>query len=252
VDYLLRLAQERLALFADVKSADRALEIAGRHIEAFDNPMYLGVEREITAARQKLSLLQLLDFEQLEQKLDVLQSSLVSLTFKGEGGISEPRQETESGLWARVRNAFSGLVTVHRSTSEEEQLPVLADQELIRQRAWLQLEVARWAAARRDQDAYAASLERFSDALQRWFEPPGGGVMDTLEELHQLNVDPSMPDISPPWTALRALQGISVSRPSGTEPATQAESLPDTPAEIETDEQQQDQDQDGNSGDVSQ
>jgi len=209
VDYLLRLAQERLALFADAKSADRALEIAGRHIAAFDNPMYLGVEQEIAAARQKLSLLHPLDYQQLERKLDVLQTSLASLSFKGEGTISEQQQDAGSGLWSRIRNAFSGLVTVHRSTSEEEQLPVLADQELIRQRAWLQLEVARYAAARRDQKAYTAALDRFSNMLQRWFEPPGGGVMDNLSELHQQNVDPSLPDISAPWAALRALQGIS-------------------------------------------
>ncbi len=237
VDYLLRLAQERLALFGDTRTADRALEIADQHIAAFDNPMFLGLQREIASARQKLSQLALPDYQELEEKLDVLQSSLDALAFKGDSEPSEqPADSADSGWWARIRNAFSGLVTVRRSTAVEQDLPVLADQELIRQRAWLQLEVARWAALRRDQAAYQAALDRFSTALKRWFEPSQQGAQQALGILHELkllNIDPPLPDISAPWAALRALRGSGVSAPVHSNPAPQAEQPPQPPARTE-------------------
>ncbi len=219
VDYVLRLAQERLALFADPQTADRALAIADRHIAAMDNPMYIGLRRELSAARQKLALLNPPDYPTLERKLDLLQSGLTSLTFKGESVIAgQPANSGDSGWWARIRNAFSGLVTVRRSTAAENEFPVLADQELIRQRAWLELEVAGLAILRRDQQAYSAALNRFSATLQRWFEPSGQGwqgAMDLLAELKLLHIAPAMPDISAPWTALQALRGSGVSADAG-------------------------------------
>jgi len=230
VDYLLRLAQERLILFADVPSAVRALEIAGRHLAAFDNPMFLGVAQEIAAARQRLSLVQHLDYLALEQKLELLQAGISTLAFKGDGVVSERQEPTaDKGLWARIRNAFSGLVTVRRTTADESELPVLADRELIRQRMWLQLEVARWAALRSEQDAYAAALNRFSESLDRWFEPAGEEVQSNLRDALTQNVNPTLPDISAPWTALRAIQGIGLSGPSRNEPDTPKKGITESP-----------------------
>lgn len=219
VDYLLRLAQERLALFADPQAADRALAIADRHIAAMDNPMYIGLRRELSAARQKLALLKPPDYPALERKLDLLQSSLASLGFKGENVTAgQPAGSDDSGWWARIRNAISGLVTVRRSTADELELPVLADQELIRQRAWLELEVARLAVLRRDQQAYSAALDRISNNVQRWFDPTAQAwraAMDILGELKLLNIAPPMPDISAPWTSLQALRSSGVSADEG-------------------------------------
>lgn len=219
VDYVLRLAQERLALFADPQAADRALAIADRHIAAMDNPMYTGLRRELSSTRQKLALLQLPDYPALEGKLDLLQSSLASLGFKGENVTAgQPAVSGDSGWWARIRNAISGLVTVRRSTADELELPVLADQELIRQRASLELEVARLAILRRDQQAFSAALDRFSNYVQRWFDPTAQAwqaAVDILGELKLLNIAPPMPDISAPWNALQALRSSGVSADEG-------------------------------------
>jgi len=210
VDYLLRLAQERLALFGDAQTADRALDMAARQVAAFDDPLYAGLQQEIALARQKLSSTHLPDYRKLDQNLDLLQGELGALTFKGESVSPEQSGiQGGSGWWERIRNAFSGLVTVRRSTVDEKPLPVLGDQELIRQRAWLDLEVARWAALRQDQAAYASALTRFSKTVQASFDPSTQGmqrVAAVLRELQPLDVDPPMPDISAPLTTLRLLR----------------------------------------------
>lgn len=229
VDYLLRLSQERLILFADTKSADRALELAGQHIAAFDNPMYLNVQREIAEARQALSELHNLDYQALDRDLDLLQLGVSRFAFRGERTAQELSGDSEAtGWWERIRSAFSGLVTVHRSTGNESELPVLADQELVRQRAWLELEVARWAAARRDQERYLTALNRFSDTLERWFEPLSASLAQALRKLQQQDVDPPLPDISKPWTSLRALQGIGSSVPSRSGTSERNGNLPES------------------------
>jgi len=231
VDYLLRLSQERLVLFADVKSADRALEIAGRHIASFDNPLYLGVQREIGEARQKLSESKPLDYQALDQALELLKLDLGKLAFRGEAAApARSADSSGAGWWDRIRNAFSGLVTVRRSTGDDTDLPVLADQELVRQRAWLELEVARWAAARRDQEAYSAALNRFSNTLERWFEPPPESFLETLQGVQQQNVDPPLPDISAPWVSLKSIQGIGVSTTTRPEASNGNAGMPESPA----------------------
>ena len=43
VEYLLRSATERLALYGDVRTADQALMLADQQLEALDDPVYLSV-----------------------------------------------------------------------------------------------------------------------------------------------------------------------------------------------------------------
>ena len=229
IDYLLRLAQERLVLFGDSRSADQALEIAGQHVAALDNPAHIGLRRAIDSARQTLSAWNLPDYQTLERKLASLQSSVGQLPLRREGLTSErPLPAGDSGWWKRLRNAFSGLVTVRPSSRDEMNFPALADQDMLRQSAWLELEVARWAALRRDQEAFAAALKRFSITLEDGFETTAQGsreAAEILRELRLLNVDPPVPDISAPWTALQALRGPGMSPASERNPAPPATKL---------------------------
>jgi uroporphyrin-3 C-methyltransferase len=217
VDYILRLAQERLQLFGDTRTADHALQIADQHIAAFDNPMYIGVRQEINSARAQLAQVKVPDFVVLSQDLDGIQTGLRTVPFRTEKSITQDSPvEPGDGWWARVKNALSGLVTVRRNIETEDAVPVLADQELIRQRAWLEVEMARLAAMRRDHDNYVLALGRASDTLQKWFDPGAEQTRKLLQSLgnaNQLLVDPQVPDISTPWTALQAIRTSGVAAP---------------------------------------
>jgi uroporphyrin-3 C-methyltransferase len=242
IDYVLRLAQERLQLFGDTRTAAQALAIADQQLSAFDNPLYLGLQREIASAQQALLQAAAIDYPTVYRTVDTLQNDIGSLPFKGAEVPAEISQPSEdAGWWTRIRNAFSGLVTVRRQTSAEQDLPVLADQEVIRQHAWLELEVARLAAMRRDQDAWVATLNRFSATLDKWFEPGApamGEVKKLLAELQSINVDPPLPDISAPWVALQAVRAAGISAPAtsapsvpASKPALNPDSNPDSSSE---------------------
>ncbi|MBT8056467.1 MAG: uroporphyrinogen-III C-methyltransferase, partial [Gammaproteobacteria bacterium] len=76
VDYLLRLANERLKLFSDPEAADQALEVADMHLAALDSPMYLGVRQEIALARQSLDALEMPDYLEISRRMDKLQAAI--------------------------------------------------------------------------------------------------------------------------------------------------------------------------------
>ena len=211
VDYLLRLANERLKLFSDPAAADQALEIADMHLAAMNNPMYLGVRQEIAGARRELAEVSIPDYVGITARLDSIQQSIVDLPFRGE---APARQESETaaemGWWEKVKNVFSNLVTIRHSTDEENKRISLEDKDYIRQRLWLQLEIAHLSLMRREQKAFGNTLERVRETLSTWFDPEDStyeAVNRGIDELLALKIDVDVPDINAPWATLRLVQG---------------------------------------------
>lgn len=209
VDYLLRLAHERLQLFADPVAADRALEVADSHLAALDNPVYLGVRQDIAASRRALKALQLPDYLQIASGLDDLQETLPTLPFpRPEGVATESADSGDGDWWARLKATLAGLVTVRRS-SGDEQILSLEDKDYIRQRIWLQLEIAHLALMRRDEEGFRRALERAQESVRTWFDPADAAVQQVQRELAalaELEIEVGMPDITTAWKTLRAVR----------------------------------------------
>jgi uroporphyrin-3 C-methyltransferase len=216
VDYLLRLANERLKLFSDPAAADQALEVADMHLAALDNPIYLGVRQEIAAARHELAAVNLPDYLGIASQLDAIQQEIASLPFSQENPVSKSATVAEKeGWWEKVKGVFSNLVTVRRSTDEENKRISLQDKDYIRQRVWLQLEVAHLSLMRRDQEAFRSSLERVEESLSAWFDTSHAAyqaIKQDLDDLLALQVQVNVPDITAPWSMLQLLRA-SQSRP---------------------------------------
>jgi uroporphyrin-3 C-methyltransferase len=232
VDYLLRLAVERLKLFSDPAAADRALEIADMNLAALDNPMYLGLRQEIASARRDLEAVNIPDYLEISALLDAVQQQIASLPFSDGGSVAEsPGQAEGEGWWEKLKGVFSNLVTVRRSTDEESQRVTLQDKDYIRQRAWLQLEVAQLALMRRDQQAFRASLQRVKESLSKWFETGDSkyrAVMQNLDDLGRLEIQVQVPDITAPWSTLRMLRSGPPPRPPAA-PKTEEQTAPTQP-----------------------
>jgi len=210
VDYLLRLANERLKLFNDPAAADEALEVADMHLAALDNPMYLGVRQDIASARRELAAVEIPDYLEIANRVDTIQEAIPELVFLDEDTpavVTESRDE--EGWWGKISGAFSSLVTVRRSTEQENQRISLEDMDYVRQRLWLQMEIAHLALMRRDQDAFRSSLGRIGETIKAWFEPAAGSFAEVsggIEELLALEINVEVPDITTPWSTLRLLR----------------------------------------------
>lgn len=217
VDYLLRLANERVKLFADPEAADQALEVADMHLAALDNPMYLGVRQDIATARRELAAVETPDFLAIANQLDEVQERIPALRFRSDeanAAVETGSGEAGDGWWDKIKGAFSGLVTVRRSTEEENQRISLQDKDYIRQRVWLQLEIAHLALMRREESAFRQSLERVRASVETWFVPGEAAyreVIAALDGLAAVAIEVNVPDITAPWSTLKLLRANPVS-----------------------------------------
>jgi len=237
VDYLLRLANERLQLFSDPRSADRALALADAHLAALDNPAYLGVRQAIANARGELAALNLPDDLEIAGQLEGIQDAIPRLPFRpASPAVVEAEPPVDAGWWEKLKSTLGSLVTVRRSTEEESRRISLQDKDYIRQRLWLQVEVAYLALMRHDQEAFRSALQRVQASLVEWFDPANAevaAVAQSLEALRVLDVSVTWPDISEPWNTLRLVRAArTVERPAGPV-ATPVEKIPGAPSEPE-------------------
>jgi len=210
IDFLLRIANERLQLFADPVAADQALQAADVQIEALNDPMFLSVRQRIASARQALALVPVVDRVELTARISDLQSKVYGLPFRGEAEeLPRPELPDDAGWWQSFKHTLSSLVTVRRRVPEDQALLSLDDKDYLRQGLWLQLESARLALMRNDSGVYAGSLDRVDATVEQFFENGSSRVQAMLlgtAGLKQVNIAPEMPDVSGPWTQLRQLR----------------------------------------------
>lgn len=234
VDYLLRSANERLLLYGDARTADRALALADEQLEALDDPVYLSVRQSIAAARRALDSVEQPDTIALTGSLAGLQGDIPGLPFPGEVVVRSDSgavdTEQDPGVWARFKAAVSGLVSVRRQDVDAS-LVSLEDKDYVRQGLWLQLETARLALLREDDAAFTAALDRAQATLEQYFDADSASVQRFADELGrlagaQLAVD--WPDISAPWERLQAIRTVREAAPA-TPAAVPTPAPPNTP-----------------------
>lgn len=239
VDYLLRLANERLQLFADPEAADQALAVADQHLAALDNPAFYGVRQEISVARQALAAVDIPDYLEVAEELDAVQAEIPGLPFPGDPA-QPPAEATDAGdgWWAKLKGVFASLVTVRRSAGEGEGRISLEDKDYVRQRVWLQLEIAHLALMRRDQAAFRGAVERVRESVDYWFDPDDSRVQSVagrLSRLAALQIAAELPDITAPWTRLKSIRAVGIaSAPAATPPPAELDRS-DTAAEAAAD-----------------
>ncbi len=210
IDFLLRVASERLQLFSDPAAADLALQAADVQIEALDDPLFLSVRQRIASSRQALAAVPRIDRVQLSARITHMQSQVPNLPFQSEGEAQpEPMLADDAGWWEGFKHTLASLVTVRRRVPEDQSMLSLEDKDYLRQGLWLQLESARLALMRNDAGVYMGSLDRISVTVEQFFNGGSPAVQDLLHAtagLKGVNIAPEMPDISAPWTQLRQLR----------------------------------------------
>jgi uncharacterized protein HemX len=156
------------------------------------------------------------------------------LPFSEYDPVAESSVQAEAeGWWEKVKGVFSNRVTFRRSTDQENNRISLQDKDYIRQRVWLQLEIAHLSLMQRDQEAFRASLERVQESLSTWFDSGDStyqGIAQGIEDLLALEVEVDLPDITAPWSTLQLL------RASPSRPAPAPESEPEREQHIPADE----------------
>lgn len=219
VEHLLVLANDRLLLEQDVKSALTALDAADARLAQLSDPQLFPVREALAQERTALRAVPQADLASASLTLSSLIGRVASLPLQShapaqfqsldirEGGVAGEVPDGWQRLLAMVKTAVSSLFTIRRedNTDAMRLLPPEAEAVVYHVLA-LRLEGARVALLSRNTVAMREQLRSASDWLDAQFkkDDPGALAMKAeLERLEGLELSPPLPDISRSLAALR-------------------------------------------------
>lgn len=214
-EYYLTVANTELELTADFESAVTALELADGRLAELGNPELAPVREAIAGELLALRSLRLPDIEGIVFGLGRLASRADELPMRADlpsslGGDPEPALDAEPGvgrLWLAIKGTLLDLVRIERRDDPVPQALSAAERELARRQLQLELELARIAALRVDEQAFVSGLETAAAILERDFDAAAAdveGALALLRELRSFDIDPERPDVSGSLKLLRA------------------------------------------------
>jgi uroporphyrin-III C-methyltransferase len=215
--FLIELAQRRLALDRDVATAVVALEAADARLASLRDAAFAGVRQQLAKELQALRAVRQPDITGLMARLASVEEQSARARVRGiivASGPATHRTQAPEGLIARawyvVRNAFARLIVV-RKVDELAGRVLTSDEELIRrQHLQLLLFSARTALARHDNSSYRAALAQARRWLGEYFDlddPISQAMLDEIQALEPVEIDPTLPELSGSSRELRRLVG---------------------------------------------
>lgn len=213
--FLLELAQHRLSLDRDVRTAIVALEAADGRLASLRDSTFAPVRQQIARELDALRLVRQPDTTGLLARLASAEEQVARAPVKGlvatqREAFDRPAMP-DSPLpraWALVRTTLSNLVVV-RKVDDGAGTVLTAEQAAVRrQHLQLLLFSARTAIARRDEAAYRSALAGARQWLGEFFDlssPVTQAVLADVQSMEPAGIDPELPDISGSARALRRL-----------------------------------------------
>lgn len=219
IEYLLRMANQRLQLERDVGGALALLETADRRLQEVDDPALLPVRREIASEISSLEGVPEVDESGLYLRLAALADRLDALPLSQELEGQTARQDSEnafSGGWreqlSRLGSQLQGLITVRRHDEPLEALVTPAQESYLRQNVRLLIEQAQLALMNDNGELYSESLNRAQSLVSSYFRSDDEQVSQFVARLGELadrDISPELPDISGSTNALERVQQSS-------------------------------------------
>jgi uroporphyrin-3 C-methyltransferase len=234
IEYLLRIANQRLQLQRDVKTAERALNTADERLRELADPHYISVREQIARDLEAVKTVPAVDVDGLSLRLSAALASLDELPVAGahyrpdlrnKGGDDgkRPTAQNIGELGSLVWTSLSELFRVREHA--QPIAPVLPPEReyLLRENLRLQLAAARLALLRDDQVQYRSALDTASKLLDAYFDKTDSSVQQLagqLAELAAVNISPALPDVSRSLALLR--QQIKLSEQQQARPVVPA------------------------------
>lgn len=215
--FLLELAQRRLALDRDVETAIVALESADSRLAALRDQTFAPVRQEIARELQALHAVRLPDMTGVLARLSSAEERAMALPVKGI--IASQRNHDDlplpegmlSRAWSIARNTLSNLIVIRKVDDRSGSVITTEEALLRRQHLQLLLFAARMSVARHDSVAYRAALAGARRWLDDFFDlsgPAAQALLNEIQTLEPVEIDPPLPDISGSSRALRRLMPV--------------------------------------------
>jgi len=218
-EYLIRVANHRLRLERDEKTALSALQAADGRLKATGDPLWTEVREALASEMSALLALVKLDtigkaatlssmVKQVD-KLRLIDAKAPEIHVKTK--TSEPLELDDviakaKELLAQGWLGFKSLVIVRRHDAPVTAMMPPEHRYFIYQNLRMQLEAARFAILRADAELYKSSLTTVSEWMDEFVvkdDPAAQAISEELEGLLKANIRPELPDISGSLRLLR-------------------------------------------------
>jgi uncharacterized protein HemX len=219
VEQLLLLANDRLLLERDVRSALLALQIADERLGALNDPRLFKVREAIAQERAQLGALPRVDLTSASLSLSSLIDRAGALPLRarleprhfGVGGRGVDNSDAQPAwtarVWNAIRTAVGSLFVIRREDNATAlRLLPAEDEAVIGHVLILKLESAKVALLRGETAAFRESLRSAADWLRQFYRPGDSGVeaaLAEIERLQALELSAPPPDLAPSLTLLR-------------------------------------------------
>ena len=199
VDYLLKLAAQKVWLEQDSATALALLRSADQKLAQLDDASLLPVRQAIAADQQVLGAISQPDFSKVHVQLQQLrqQAMLLSLKLQSVAPKQDAPEATLQNWQATLayhwHSTWRGLLNP-RAAMPEDYFDLSTEQQLmLRIALQQQLQLAQLAVMQQQPQVYSAALQQCSDQLQRYFHADDQQVQQfsqTLATLAAIDVTP--------------------------------------------------------------
>jgi len=222
VSYLLSLANQRLLVSRDIKSAIAALKSANNRLHDLSDPSLLKLRKKITEETAALNLLQLPDINGIAFSLDNSLPLISLLPFKSaqqkniEGNIRAETIELAemdkdsyfSPLWQRIKS----LVTIKKHNREIQSTETPIEKNDIDNQIRFRIEAARLALINQNTKIFNHEMLTSSELLSLYYDTNDNRVKQLVNELisyTKVILQPKLPDITGSWKMLQTVLAIN-------------------------------------------
>jgi uroporphyrin-3 C-methyltransferase len=176
VDYLLRMASQKLWLELDVETAKQLLRSADSRLARLAEPALLSVREAIRQDQQALSKLSIPDPTEVQLTIRQWRELAQSLPLKDQSvGLAADTDAAAETTWRQRwqtlwQQGLSQVLRVRPTVADDEFSVSTEEQRLIRHRLQQQLVQAELAAMQQQTKVFQANLREAADLLQRYFQ----------------------------------------------------------------------------------
>jgi len=242
VEYLLIIAMHRLLLEGDTVTALAAMEAADLRLKGLGDPGLLPVRQQLAADMNQLRAVNHADIAGMAIYLAELVDLATDLPLnsevitKADTALAADENQIDEKLaaepiWKKAPRLLwqeiKGLVVIKRSGEARQALLLPGEEYFLTQNLRLELDNARLSVLRADTGNLRASIVLIQSWLRQYFDTSNAAVinvMETLDQMQVIELQPALPDISSSVETLRAyLRGIANSEASN---AVSVEEIP--------------------------
>ncbi|WP_455200807.1 uroporphyrinogen-III C-methyltransferase [Kaarinaea lacus] len=216
VEYLLSVANIRLVLERDVLTAKTALADADKRLRVIGDPGLIPVREKISNEINQLNNVSLPDVPGLAAQISSIIDEVGQLPFVKKSVSLEPMPAEESdkefsGVGNLAKTVWSdlvdGLFKVQRSDEPIEPLLPPEEKHYLVHNLRLKLEQARFSLLKNETELFRKNLVDVEQWVQNYFDQQDASVshlLQTVQELKQVELQPTLPDISASLREIRS------------------------------------------------